>query len=499
MPAAHFRETERMARALTPAVVGKWLLDHGYFPENYVLPPCFKTSNFTLNTAEYYPVKGKNKYSPPESETADISFPKSLLTVRTYGVSEPSLYHDLAFNVAQNWKAIVDVLFSQKLKIYSYSFPIPVTKKKINGTSDLRAGRMIYEFIEMAENDLVSEAHRFNYLVKADISAFYPSIYTHTISWALHSKATIRSKGNRNNYALFGNKIDKLLQVSNDGCTNGIPVGSAMSDLISEILLAYVDAKTSDDLAAENIDFVGVRFKDDYRILCSDQKIGSQILGILQKNLAEVNLTLSESKTSIRELPEGLYREWTSAYSKLSLSYKRTIRYKFFEDRFLSVLEIDKRYPGTGVIDRFLNDLLYKSGRLKVRLNAKEKPKFLSLLILLKGRRPKSFPKILALIELAYLETKSQEFRDRVKRVILEMLSAKAKTEDDDEYELLWLLYFAKKILGIRYRGKVAFKNRFLESVRRDRQEFFTSFTGGDFYVKLSNVNKTLNEHLRIF
>jgi uncharacterized tellurite resistance protein B-like protein len=42
-------------------------------------------------------------------------------------------------------------------------------------------------------------------------------------------------------YNLTGNKVDKLIQYANDARTNGIPVGSALSDLIAEIVLTSID------------------------------------------------------------------------------------------------------------------------------------------------------------------------------------------------------------------------------------------------------------------
>src|SRR5690606_8295749 len=49
--------------------------------------------------------------------------------------------------------------------------------------------------------------------------------------------------------------------------TNGIAIGPAISDLISEIVLSSVDTDASKIIDAKNIDFIGVRFKDDYRFL----------------------------------------------------------------------------------------------------------------------------------------------------------------------------------------------------------------------------------------
>lgn len=120
----------------------------------------------------------------------------------------------------------------------------------------LRSGRMIYEFIEMAENDLVADASRYEYFVETDITNFYPSIYTHSLAWALHGKQTSRDD---DAFDLFGNKIDKLFQNANDGCTNGLAIGPVVSDLFSEVLLAAIDAKASSEL--DGMDFLGVRFK----------------------------------------------------------------------------------------------------------------------------------------------------------------------------------------------------------------------------------------------
>lgn len=498
LPEQHFKETKRLASSLGKDLIAKWLLNYGYYPENYVLPPTFRVKGFELRSQPYYS-PSKKQYKPLIDQIVDISFPKSLLTVRTYGIVNPKIYHDLVYYIVHNWKEIVDLLFHDDLNIYSYSFPLPVVKNNLNKLSELRSGRMIYEFIEMAENDLVSEAHKYSLLVKSDISNFYPSIYTHSLAWAIHSKEKIRQKNNRNNFDLFGNCIDKLLQNSNDGCTNGLPVGSALSDLISELLLAFVDRKSSKILRDLGINFIAVRFKDDYRILCKSRKDATEILRVLQSSLAEVNLTLSESKTSVKELPEGLYREWTSAYRKITLKYKPWIRYKTFEETLLSVLEIDRTHPGTGLIDRFLSDITTDEGKLKTRLNPKERRKFLSLLLLLKSRRPKSFPKILALIELIYVEAADTEFKSTVIEVIGDLLNAKLEASTEDEYELIWLYYFSRKILGVKPPITTAFKNQFIESIRLNEQHFFSDFKDASLFSKIEDVDRNLYQYLKIF
>ena len=57
-----------------------------------------------------------------------------------------------------------------------------------------------------------------------------------------------------------------------------------------------------------------IRFKDDYRILVKSESDGKTVIKILQAALKEHNLELSDDKTNITQLPDGLFREWVSKY-----------------------------------------------------------------------------------------------------------------------------------------------------------------------------------------
>jgi hypothetical protein len=56
----------------------------------------------------------------------------------------------------------------------------------------------------------------------ADISEFYHSIYTHSISWALHTKLFAKSNQKAK---VVGNLLDKATQNGQHGQTVGIPIG----------------------------------------------------------------------------------------------------------------------------------------------------------------------------------------------------------------------------------------------------------------------------------
>lgn len=507
LPKKHNAETKRLLKKVPKAKISKWLLEEGYYPEQYVIPPCFRIKKFELQDNPYFEVDtsgAQPKFEPEKSDLINVSFPKTQLTDRTFGIITPKIYHDLVWYLMEEWDLVIKTLFKNQNKIYSYSFPMPVSKKNEGILGHLRAGRMIYEFLEMAENDLVAEAYNYKYILRTDIKNFYPSIYTHSIAWAVHTKKTIRTKGDRSNYARFlGLKLDKLIQYANDGCTNGIAIGPAISDLISEIVLSSVDTEASKIIDAKNIDFIGVRFKDDYRFLCQSKEDANFIIKTLQKQMALFNLTLNEGKSKVEELPEGLFREWTADYQPFSLRYLKKISYKRFENSLRGTLKVDKKFDGTGVVDRFLSELTSNDNELKFNLEDKDLLKAISLLLLLKEKRNKSFPQILGIIEKIIQKNKGKKrVTAKISSVIENLLDEKLKNIEDNQYDLIWLIYFVKSLdlFPITFPKKI--KSPLIRSLKSNSIEFFKPMpTEIKIFetIKKPGKNKELLEHLALF
>lgn len=211
----------------------------------------------------------------------------------------PEIHNDIAYHISRNWTKILSALIPSDSDVVSYSFPVPIDAKTPGRMGQLRSGRMIYEFIGMIDDDLASIAYQYTHLVRTDIKSFYPSIYTHSIAWALHSKNSVRNKRNIHNYRLLGNRLDRLFQYANDRCTNGVPIGPVVSDIVAEIIASAVDAIFSKQIRAENIECEIVRFKDDYRMLVKSEQDGRRLIKFLQTALKQYNLELNESKTAI--------------------------------------------------------------------------------------------------------------------------------------------------------------------------------------------------------
>ena len=141
------------------------------------------------------------------------------------------------------------------------------------------------------------------YIVKTDISNFFPSIYTHSIPWALHTKPV--GKGHRCFADSLGSKLDIAIRNGQDSQTKGIPIGPDTSFLMAEVISTALD-----DALVKTIGKHYHRYIDDYEFGCSTAQESDNVLGKLQEILEVYELTLNSSKTSTLELPERIDPLW---------------------------------------------------------------------------------------------------------------------------------------------------------------------------------------------
>lgn len=482
LPEEHRNETYRRIKKVDKAKVADWLLHQGYYPEQYVLPPCFTIKNFGLNENRYFKELNNNgNFKVTPKHLAQISFPKTDLAEREFAVMHPHHYHDLVWEIHENWEELLEHLFNENNKIYSYSFPIPVNEETEN-KKQLRSGRMIYEFLEMAEKDLVAEAHQYSHIVRLDITNFYPSVYTHTLCWAWEGRdgknqGRQQCSGDQSDNKL-GNRLDRLFQYANDRRTVGIPIGSVMSDLMAEMILTERDLNISRQLEKDkNLkgEYLATRFKDDYRILCQSKTDGKRIIKAIIEVLKEFNLVVNEKKTEIIELPDGLYRPHAVFYEPYSFRNPKNlnngkIHFKSFENVLLRTLQLHRDYPGTSIIEKFLSELIlskktkdnegkYKVNSIAERLlldfgdtskatGIKKVKKAVSLLLMLKNESSKSLGKVLAILEHILLFGEIDWFREYITAQIKSEI--KQAINKESPFELNWFLYFnCRHQLGI--------------------------------------------------
>ena len=180
------------------------------------------------------------------------------------------------------------------------------------------------------------------YILKADISQFYPSLYTHAVPWAIHGKNVAK----RNHSSeLFGNVLDKELQASNFGQTKGIAIGPDTSLGIAELLLSEVDLKFKE---RTNV-LAGTRFIDDMEFTFKTFQEAENGLAVLESLLFDFELQLNLNKTEIVDLPDNIESPYVSILRRLIPESKTNSRAQWI-DYFNQSFELTKKYKKDGVL-----------------------------------------------------------------------------------------------------------------------------------------------------
>ncbi|WP_297901887.1 RNA-directed DNA polymerase, partial [Metallibacterium sp.] len=264
----------------------KPLLAYGYLPRE--LPPLFGSESFAsfikANPATLESIKKKNAdwTQPIHHNLARVGGLRRRLTL-----PNPINFYRLATCFQTN---------SAQLQAEWGKSPYSLTspKKSLRGRRGISSGNV---------DRATARAHArigARYLLRADISQFYPSIYTHTIPWVLHTKKV--AKGACQDMRLAGNVLDRELQACQFGQTKGIAIGPDTSLCIAELLLAPIDKRLKDECQILG----GVRFIDDMEFSFKTLAHAEAALERLESSLYEFELQLNGNKTRILELPDVL-------------------------------------------------------------------------------------------------------------------------------------------------------------------------------------------------
>ncbi len=300
-------------------------LRKGYFLKE--LPPLFSTSNFA-NIAATWELSSFN--TNDHASLVRYSHSKFASTRRQLSIPNPYQFHQLSTVLSQHWNEMHTQIWSASP--YSLSVPIPSSSRAVQGTLNLRDLPL--------ERARVRAAGR--YIFRTDIASFYPSIYTHSIPWAIHGKAV--AKANYGN-TLWGNIADTWSRNMQDRQTIGLPIGPDTSFVLAETILCAVDKLLNEKLEPLAADILGFRFIDDFEFVCASQPQAEEVLAHLQEVLSQFELNLNAQKTSIYELPQALDTPWIDELENFSLdTNSRLTRY------FTRAFELARIHPGEPVL-----------------------------------------------------------------------------------------------------------------------------------------------------
>ena len=271
------------------------LLAYGMFADK--LPPIFTSEsfyNFTKTISQTFNTKWKNFVYFESVRQNNIP--------RPLGIPNPLGYQQLCKSLADNWDKIkehfhkmtdsqsykVSRLHLRKQKDSKILFEMNYKNWKQDGSPEL--------------NILIGN----KYVVKSDISTCFPSIYTHSIAWAIATKSVAKTETHRNQWY---NELDTLCSNLKNGETHGLLIGPHASNLISEIILTCVDKKLIDN------GWQYIRNIDDYTCYVSSHEQAEKFLTELNEALREFDLPINYKKTTIQELPKAATNHWIRGLS----------------------------------------------------------------------------------------------------------------------------------------------------------------------------------------
>lgn len=274
---------------LSPDELYEGLLAYGLFCEK--LPPIFTAESFFA-----YCENLTQPFSDSPRKYVIFDSMRNINVPRQFGLPTPMAYQKLCKCLCDNWVTLQayfqDTTSNQKYKVSRIHI-----RKLENKKALFEMSYNNWHTDGSPEPDLLIGKR---WLVKADIATCFPSIYSHSIPWALKGKT--QAKANRKKG--YSNDIDHCVQQMKDGETHGLLIGPHASNLLSEIILSRIDKMLVDE------GWQYTRNVDDYSCYVETHEKGQKFLLRLNTLLREYDLLLNHKKTEILELPIAAVEQW---------------------------------------------------------------------------------------------------------------------------------------------------------------------------------------------
>lgn len=286
------------------------LLERGYFPVQ--LPPSFTTQELADRHLELRnawtalrSAPKRNGTQVSEMKVEIYSQARAGLQRRIIGIPNPVAQTFLAALVADHW--------GELLKHYRTS-KLSASRPKIQPAGE-RAAKI--PSMHNLYDRRVKQSAGYRFLLRTDVSRFFPTIYTHSIPWALNGKQW--AKRNRTAKVL-GNMLDAAQRLGQDGQTIGLPIGPDTSHIIAEAIAVAVDLKFKDLQGGATPP--GFRYVDDYFLFFDSADKAETALVNLTRALKEFELQVNFEKTEVRPVIEIQEDYWPHQLSSFTISPK---------------------------------------------------------------------------------------------------------------------------------------------------------------------------------
>ena len=272
----------------------KALLQRNYLPNQKEspeeMPPIFSSDSFTESVARELVANGRlGKRKRSDYDSVEYKLTRFDGVTRNCSIPHPTAYSNLALSLHENWGKLNHISDNEVSMIRPQKHP------------DGRIIVMDYGESVDEYQIIVDRSFGKRFEVHTDIANFFPSIYSHAIPWAL--VGLCKAKKHRSLKHWF-NKIDQAVRMTKRGETQGIAIGPATSNIISELILKQVDNEM------EKKKFTFFRHIDDYTAFCETHERAQDFISTLSTELAKFKLSLNASKTEILDMPRQFIPDW---------------------------------------------------------------------------------------------------------------------------------------------------------------------------------------------
>ncbi len=399
----------------------KRLLSRGYFPSE--LPTPFTTESFGSRSNIFRAAWKTEDIDGYRTSAEDYSIPRYGHARRKLSIVNPINQFRVAELISENWKDIRDRI--KRSTISEFDPKITFTgRRAVNGVDFLA--------VSARRAAILAEFGRY---VKTDITRFYPSIYTHSIAWALLGKEYYKAnykdpvvKGH------FANSLDKAIAAGQQGQTSGIPIGPDTSRIISELIATEIEVLSVGN-GLNDLSRRAVRYVDDIMIGLKSEETPAAALTSLSAALYDYQLELSAEKTTTHGVGVPHAPEWLNFIRSASLTANVGRQQGELDSYFNQIAYLADQNPRDNV-------LLFGVKRVVTFAVHDENVGHLVRWLLYCARREASCLGFIA-EHLAALSLKKQLPTELIQDFILEQLIKRAEVAHISE--VAWLLFWARE------------------------------------------------------
>ncbi len=268
---------------------------------------------------------------------------------RPYELMHPAIYVSLVNLICEeeNW-AVIGKRFGEFEDGVIDCCSAPVMS--VDHQSDVAT--QVRNWWQSVEQRSLAYSLEFSHILHTDVTDCYGSLYTHSISWAIHGLEEAKRKKGKN--SLLGNKIDAHIQASRYGQTNGIAQGSMLMNFIAELVLGYVDEQINATL--QNCEDIRIlRYRDDFRIFANSDERAEEVLKVVSDNLRQVGMKLGVAKTiSSRNVVVGSIKP--DKLAGIELQDLGNANAKTIQKQLLRLHSFGQKFTNSGALRRLISD-----------------------------------------------------------------------------------------------------------------------------------------------